>query len=77
MIRDIAFCDKCGVVLNDKQQEGINVRFRSSWPDYHLVLCSECFKEFAKLEETFTAAQRKLENSSCKEMAQHILEKEE
>ena len=75
MIRNVDFCDKCGAVLNNKPQEGIQVRFRSSWPDYSLVLCEECFKEFAKIEETFTEARRKLENSNCKELSQHILEK--
>lgn len=57
-MRHVIFCcDKCGKRLENV--ETIEICFNNENMNYSLELCSNCFKEFCKLRETFTQSTKK------------------
>ena len=75
----INICDKCGRVVDfPNELKTINVSYiRDDTTDWQVQLCSVCKREFNALRETFTEAKNKYCNCNSKEIAKHILEKEE
>lgn len=79
MNRAINICDKCGRVVDFPDElKQVKVSYiRDTTYDWEVQLCSVCKQEFNTLRETFTEARRKYCNCNPKEIAKHILEKEE